>query len=73
MDPVRVGIIGCGKISAAYCSGMKQFPVLEIIACSDIDSSRAENLANEYEIPKRLSPDQLFNDSEVDLIVNLTG
>ena len=72
MDPVRVGIIGCGKISAAYCSGMQQFPVLEIIACSDIDSSRAENLANEYEIPKRLSPDQLFNDSEVDLIVNLT-
>ena len=72
MDPVRVGIIGCGKISAAYCSGMQQFPVLEIIACSDIDSSRSEKLANEYEIPKRLSPDQLFNDSEVDLIVNLT-
>ena len=36
-NPVKVGVIGCGAISGAYFGGMKQFPILEVVACADLD------------------------------------
>jgi predicted dehydrogenase len=41
----RVGLIGCGYISDAYFRAARTFPVLEIVACSNLNPSAAEKAA----------------------------
>ena len=47
-DKVQVGIIGCGNIAPAYINGSRQFSILEVVACADLDPQRAQALADEY-------------------------
>ena len=72
MTPVKIGIIGCGNISAAYLRTVQAFPILECAACADIDIERAKARAQEFNVPKACLPDELYDDPEVEIIVNLT-
>jgi len=70
---VKVGIVGCGNISPAYFRGCGFFSeILEVVACSDIDMSRAESRAQEFNIPKACDVQTLLNDPEIEIVVNLT-
>ncbi len=68
----RIGIIGCGNISGVYFQAGKRFENLEVVACSDLDISRAKARAAEFEVPVACSPQDLLKRPEVDIIVNLT-
>ena len=68
---IRVGIIGCGKISDAYFTGCRRYPVLEVVACADLDVVRAEAKAAAQGI-RGCSVDALLAASDIDLVVNLT-
>ncbi|WP_435102925.1 Gfo/Idh/MocA family protein [Halarchaeum sp. P4] len=70
MDPVRVGILGCGTISDAYLGANDRFEEYDIVACTDLDEARAEAKAAEYGIEAMDS--EAFLDSDVELVVNLT-
>jgi len=73
MNPkVKVGLIGCGTISGAYFKGCKRYEILEIVACADIDASRAQAKAAEYDIPRACSVDELLADTEIEIVINLT-
>lgn len=72
MDKVRVGIIGCGKISSIYMENCNKFDVLDLVACADIDLSRAQQQADEFNIPHVYTTEQLLNDPNIDMIINLT-
>jgi len=72
MKPVKVGVIGCGIISKAYFNGMKKFPLLEVVACSDLDMKRAEEKAAEFNIPRACTVKELLKDPEIEIVVNLT-
>ncbi len=51
-DRVKAGIVGCGNISNAYFGGCRFFDdFLEVVACADLDRSRAEAKAKEWGIP----------------------
>ena len=69
---VKAGVIGCGNISGAYFKWCKQFPILDIVACSDIDMSRAKAKAAEFGIPKACTVQELLNDAEIQIVTNLT-
>lgn len=71
-DPVRIGLVGCGAISGAYLSGAKNFPLLRIVACADIDREAAARKAAEFGVPRVLAVDELLRDHEVDVVLNLT-
>ncbi len=68
----RVGIIGCGNISRAYAAKLTALHDLDLVACADLDATRAQALADEYAVPRVLTPDQLLADPEIDVVVNLT-
>lgn len=70
MDPVSVGLVGCGSISDAYLSN-DAFDCYEIVACGDLDRERAEATAAEYGIDARPVED-LLADPGIEAIVNLT-
>jgi predicted dehydrogenase len=69
---VRIGVIGCGRISGAYLWMAKHFPRVEINACADLDVEIAKAKAAEYGVPKGCGVDELLNDDRIDLVLNLT-
>ena len=67
----KVGLIGCGNISAAYLKVVKTFGFMEISKCADINPSAAEAKAKEYGI-EAVGIDKLLADPEIKIILNLT-
>ena len=72
MEPLRVGVIGCGNISDQYFKHAKHFPILNLAAVADLDLNAARAKAAAYGIPKTRSVDELYADDQIDLILNLT-
>lgn len=72
-QPVRVGLIGCGKICDIYLTnGTQRFGDYEIVAVADLMRERAEEKAQEYGIPRVLDTEELIADPEIDIVLNLT-
>ncbi|MEK4348363.1 Gfo/Idh/MocA family protein [Paenibacillus sp. FSL P4-0184] len=72
MDKVKVGIIGCGKISSIYMENCQKFEILDLVACADLDLERAKEQADKYNIPSVYTTEQLLNDPEIEIVINLT-
>src|SRR5262249_45624715 len=72
MEKDRVGVIGCGAVNGADLGMAKNFPVVEIASCADLDRSRAEAAARNYGIPKPCSVDELLADPSIEIVLNLT-
>ncbi|CAA6692361.1 Dehydrogenase [Lentimonas sp. CC19] len=68
---MQIGIIGCGKISDAYFNGGKHAENLNIKACADLNFEAAQAKATEHGC-EAVSIEDLLNDSEIELVVNLT-
>ena len=71
MKRVKVGVVGCGNISAAYLKAAKTFPILDIVALSDQNAPAAAARAAEFEIPAR-SVAETLADPDIEIILNLT-
>jgi predicted dehydrogenase len=71
-EKVRVGVVGCGAISAAYLRASKTHPILEMAACADLNRPAAEKRAAEFGVPRVLDVEQLLADRSIDIVLNLT-
>lgn len=69
---IKVGVIGCGKISDQYFNGCKAFPILNVVACADLDLARAQAKAQEHGIARACSVAELLADRQIKIVVNLT-
>lgn len=69
--PLGVGIVGVGNISSQYLSNIPHLPNLKLIGVTDLNSERAEHVASEHGV-KAFSTNEIFEDPEVDVILNLT-
>jgi predicted dehydrogenase len=72
VSKMRVGVIGCGKISSIYLQAPRTFDILDIIACSDLDMERARAQADRYGIADALTVDELLAHPQIELVINLT-
>lgn len=72
MEPVKVGVIGCGNISGAYFTAAKRFESIEITACADMVPEKAAAKAQEFGVPKACSVEELLADPEIAIVLNLT-
>ncbi|MCX7805065.1 MAG: Gfo/Idh/MocA family oxidoreductase [Planctomycetota bacterium] len=68
----RIGVIGCGAISGIYLKNCKSYPFLEVAACADLDMSKAEARAKEFEVPKVCTVKELLADPAIEIVLNLT-
>jgi predicted dehydrogenase len=74
MDPVRVGVIGCGMISAIYLKNCTQtFDNLDVVACADLVPELARSRAEEFGVPRAYTVDELLADPSVEVVLNLTA
>lgn len=71
-EKVKVGLVGCGAISAAYLRMAPNFPILEIAACADLDPAKAAARAAEFGIPQVCELEELLADPTIEVILNLT-
>src|SRR5438045_4984494 len=71
-DPVQIGVIGCGAISGHYLGMAKNFPIVRIAACADINLDCARAQAEKFQVPKVCSVDELLADESIELVLNLT-
>jgi predicted dehydrogenase len=71
MEPVGVGIIGCGVISGAYLKAASNFPILDIRALADIDPKAAKARGKEFGV-NAVSVDELLRDPKIEIVLNLT-
>jgi predicted dehydrogenase len=69
---VRVAILGCGNIAGPYARDLVKAPQVELVGMADLETARAEAMAQEYGVHAYGSPAELLADESVDLIVNLT-
>ncbi|MGA8465935.1 MAG: Gfo/Idh/MocA family oxidoreductase, partial [Trebonia sp.] len=72
MDPLGVGIVGCGNISDQYLRHLVTFPDVQVLFCADIDTERAKAQAAAYDVPAAGSVQQALEHPGVELVVNLT-
>jgi predicted dehydrogenase len=71
-DPLRIGIVGAGKISAAYASTLTSLPSVAVTAVADLSVHRAEALAATIPGARPVSVDALLTADDVDVVLNLT-
>ena len=69
---VTVGVVGCGTISATYLKIAASFPLLEVVACADLDLDRARARAAEFGIARACAVDDLLADPAIEVVLNLT-
>jgi predicted dehydrogenase len=71
-DKVSIGFVGVGNICGQYITGCRHFEILQIAAVSDLDMDRARAVAQEHDIPKACSVEELVADPDIDIVLNLT-
>jgi predicted dehydrogenase len=73
MDPIRVAIVGCGRISDLHQLGYRNRTDAKIVAVCDTNKRRASNKAREWGVEKVYNNyQQVLEDKEIDLVELLT-
>ena len=71
VDPVRIGLIGCGTISPAYLRAAATFDILQFVACADLDAAAAKRTEADFGVPAT-SVEALLAREDVEAVLNLT-
>jgi len=69
---MQIGIIGTGNIAPAYILGCSKFPQdIQVVACADLVTERAQTFAEQHDLQAQ-TIEALLNNSNIDIIINLT-
>ena len=68
----NIGLIGCGRISDIYLQNCARFDALDVIACASLDRDEAAAKAAQHGIPVACTPQEIFENPDVDAVLNLT-
>lgn len=73
MKRTKIGLIGCGVIANTYAGNIQKFyQKLNLVACADMLPEKAKQFAETYHIEKVCTVEELLEDSEIEMILNLT-
>jgi predicted dehydrogenase len=71
---LNIAVAGCGNISGPYGTCIRNQPdVLSLIGCFDPLPDRMQEFATKFECKPYESLDAMLEDTDVDLVVNLTN
>ncbi|WP_342669979.1 Gfo/Idh/MocA family oxidoreductase [Domibacillus iocasae] len=69
---LNVGLIGCGNISGIYLENSRYYESFTIIACADLDRTKAEEAGVKYSVPHVMDVDELIALPDIDIVLDLT-
>ncbi|WP_104821427.1 Gfo/Idh/MocA family protein [Kitasatospora sp. MMS16-BH015] len=70
--PLRVAVVGAGKISGAYLRTLRGRPEVRVVAVADLDRGRARQAVAELPGARAETPAEACAAEDVDLVLNLT-
>jgi predicted dehydrogenase len=68
MEKIKVGIIGCGRISIRHFDAALECEEAELVACADIKPERADEAAKTYGIHAYYSYEDMIKNEELDAV-----
>lgn len=69
MEPIRLGIIGCGVIGTSHVSNATKSPLVELVAVADVIEERAKATAEKFNVPSFYNNDEdLLNDERIEAV-----
>jgi predicted dehydrogenase len=71
-EPLRVAVVGCGNISAAYGETIGAYPSVRIVGATDVDGALSAAFVDRFGGVHYGSLDEVLADPDVDAVVNLT-
>jgi UDP-N-acetyl-2-amino-2-deoxyglucuronate dehydrogenase len=73
MNKIRIGLLGCGRISQFHLNALKeQLHSYDIVAVADHLSDRAQTMANQYSAKAYSSLEDMLKSEKLDLVVLCT-
>ncbi len=70
MEPVRVGVIGCGVIGSRHLNIAATAPHIELVAAADIIQENRQRAVKRFQPPKMYENDvELLNDDDIEAVV----
>lgn len=72
--PIRVGIVGCGKVAAEHhLPALRRVPGVRVVAAVDVEAARLKSVADRFGIEQRLDDYRtLLERDDIDLVAILT-
>lgn len=68
MEKLRIGVIGCGRISVMHLVPATVLPCAELVACCDIKKDRAEETAKKYGIKAYTDYIEMLDNEKLDAV-----
>jgi len=70
----RVGVVGIGDIFGVYVANLQRYPdIVDVVGCAGRDLDRARRMAAGHGLRRAYAtPDDLFADPEIDIVLDLT-
>ena len=68
MKKLRVGVIGCGRISVRHLLPLTSIEEVELVACCDIKKERADEAASQYGIKAYYSYEEMIKEENLDAV-----
>ncbi len=68
MEKLRVGVVGCGRISVMHLVSADKLDEAQLVACCDIKPERANEVAKKYNITAYTDYNEMFEKEELDAI-----
>ena len=73
MDKVQVAVVGCGNISGIYLKNLtEKYTNIHVYAVSDLIEENVRKAAQEYQVEKILTLEEILADDRVEIVLNLT-
>lgn len=73
MPDINIAIIGCGFVADYYLITLQRHPELKIAGVYDRDRQRSDHFSQYHSVYAYSSLEEVLNDSQVNLVVNLTN
>ena len=73
MKPVKIALIGSGKISYTYLNTLANgdFAIVDLVGCSDELEERSKLRAEAFGI-RQMTNEEILNDPEIEIVINTT-
>ncbi len=65
---LKVGVIGCGRISVMHLSAINELPMAELVCCCDIKKDRADAVAKQYGVKAYYDYKEMLDSEKLDAV-----
>jgi predicted dehydrogenase len=69
---INIAVVGCGFVSPFYMDTINNFSSFRLCGIFDLDPERAQKQGSYYKVPVYNSYEEILNNSDIEIIVNLT-